>query len=157
MLLLCFTVDPPVLPIKTKALWAKRGEAAPVARPLTARAAAIGEERPEDQTIEDVPLRSRVTIARRGAPASRAPFGRTSPIAPQRAAVAPSGLLKRSGQTVEGVPPKRTRVDARDVPRSPDVQSVAPAERVTRTSPLEVSSSGGEDQGVSSRRSDKCK
>ena len=157
MLLLCFAVDPPVLPIKTKALWAKRGEPAPVARPFTVRAAATVEERPEDQTIEEVPLRSRVTIAKRGAPASRAPFGRTSPIASQRAAVAPSGLLKRLGQTVEGVPPKRTRVDTRDGPGSPDVQSVAPAERVTRTSPLEVSSSAGEDQGVSSRRSDKCK
>ena len=99
MYLLFFAVDPPVLPMKTKALWAKKaGDAPPTARPLTIRAAPTVAEQVEDPSSEEVPLRSRVTVARRGAPASRAPFGRTSPVVPPRAIVAPSGVLKRTVQ-----------------------------------------------------------
>ena len=95
--LLFFAVDPPVLPIKTKALWARKGgDAPPTAMPLTIRAAPTGTERPEDPSSEEAPLRPQVTVARRGASASRAPFGRTSPVVQPRGATAPSGVLKRT-------------------------------------------------------------
>ena len=133
-------VDPPVLPIKTKALWAKKaGDAAPVERPLAITAAPSGTRRAEDPSSEEVPLRSRVTVAKRGAPASRAPFGRMSP------AIQPGGEATS----------KRARVAPREGSGSPDVQSVAPPEPVARSSPLEVSSSLGEDQRILGRRSDK--
>ena len=141
-----FLVDPPVLPIKTKALWARKsGDAPPMARPLAIRPAPAEAEWAEDPSSEEVPLRTRVTVAKRGAPGSRAPFGRTSPVVPPRAAAAPSGVLKRTAQTDGEVTSKRARVALREGSGSPNVQSVAPPEPVARSSPLEVSSSPGED------------
>ena len=94
-------------------------------------------------------------MAKRGALALRAPFGRTSPVVPLRGAVAPSGVLKRTAQPAGEVAPKRARVAAREGAESPDVQSMSRLEPAARSFPLEVSSSPREDQGISSKRSDK--
>ena len=145
-----------MLPIKTKALWARKGgDAPPMARPLTIRAAPTEAEWSEDPSSEEAPLHARVTVARRGTLASRAPFGQTSPVNPPRASVAPSGVLKRTSLPSGGAAPKRARVAAREGTDSPDVQIVAPPEPIVRSPPMEVSSSPREDQGMSSRRSDK--
>ena len=121
-LLVIFAVDPPVLPINANSLWARKGgDAPPVAKPLAIRAAPVEVERSEEQSSEEAPLRARVTVARRGTPASRAPFERVSPVIPPRASAALSGVLKRTSQPTEEVVPKRAQVDAQEGANSPDV------------------------------------
>ena len=104
-----------MLPIKAKALWARKGGDAPlVVRPLAIRVAPAEAEWSKEQSSEEAPLRARVTIARRGAPASHTPFGRVSPVIPPRASATPSGVLKRTSQPAEEAAPKRARVAARE-------------------------------------------
>ena len=159
ILLICLlfvAVDPPVLPVKTKALWTRKaGDAPPTARPLAIRGASSGDEQVQEPSSEEVPLRARVTVAKKGAPASKGSFGRSGPVVPPRAAAAPSGVLKRTGPPAGEATSKRARVAPREGTESPDMQSAACAEPVPRSSPVEVSSSPGENQGLSGRRSDK--
>ena len=75
----------------------------------------------EEKTSEEVPLQTRVTMARKSNQSSRAPFRRVSHVIPPLPSAAPSEVLKRMSQPPEGAAPKRARVLARQGTESPDV------------------------------------